>query len=85
MLRVGQLSLIIGLAVLGVCILGGRLIRTTLGEEPLARFLSESLIILGWVANWRPLEIFLYDWWPLARRRRLFQRLAGAPVEVRAY
>jgi hypothetical protein len=43
---------------------------------------DEGLIILGWVANWRPLEIFLYDWWPLARRRRLFQRLAEMPVEV---
>jgi hypothetical protein len=41
------------------------------------------LIILGWVANWRPIEIFLYDWWPLAQRRRLYLRLASAPVEVR--
>lgn len=81
--RVGQVSLLIGLAVLGACILGGRLIAEVFGEGPLARFFSEGLIILGWVANWRPLEIFLYDWWPLAARRRLLQRIANAPVEIR--
>lgn len=36
------------------------------------------------VANWRPIEIFLYDWWPLARRRDLFRRLAAAKVELKA-
>ena len=25
----------------------------------------ESLLIGGWVAMWRPLEVFLYDWWPI--------------------
>jgi hypothetical protein len=81
--RIGQISLAIGLAVLALCIIGGRLITATLGDAPLTRFLSEGLIILGWVANWRPIEIFLYDWWPLAQRRRLYLRLASAPVEVR--
>ena len=33
-------------------------------------------IIGGWVALWRPMEIFLYDWWPLAARIRLLDRLA---------
>jgi hypothetical protein len=46
---------------------------------------EESFLILGWVANWRPLEIFLYDWWPLARRRDLNRRLAAAVVEVKPY
>ncbi len=22
-------------------------------------------MIIGWVAMWRPIEIFLYDWWPI--------------------
>jgi hypothetical protein len=47
--------------------------------------LKESVLILGWVANWRPLEIFLYDWWPLARRRDLYLRLAAARVELQLY
>ena len=48
-----------------------------------ARVLEESLIILGWVANWRPIETYLYDWWPIWRRIILFSRIISAPVEVR--
>jgi hypothetical protein len=46
------------------------------------RLFRESLIIVGWVALWRPLEIFLYDWWPIARSRQLYKRLAAASVTL---
>jgi hypothetical protein len=42
----------------------------------------ESLLIGGWVAVWRPLEVFLYDWWPVRARARLYDRLATMPVRV---
>jgi hypothetical protein len=32
---------------------------------------------------WRPLEIFLYDWWPIATERKLYDRLSVMPVSVR--
>lgn len=83
--RTGRISLIIGLLVLSTCILGASLITTTFGDSPLTQFFSEGLIILGWVANWRPLEIFLYDWWPVSRRLKLQQRLANASVEIRPF
>ena len=79
LLRVGYVSLAIGLAVLAFCLLGGRLLAASFGDAPWSRFFAEGLVILGWVANWRPLEIFLYDWWPLIERRRLYSRLAAAP------
>ena len=82
LLRIGRVSLLIGLGVLAVCFVVGRLLAVTLPAD-LARFGQESVLILGWVANWRPIDIFLYDWWPLARRRALLRRLAAAPVEVR--
>jgi hypothetical protein len=47
------------------------------------RLIEESLLILGWVANWRPLEIFLYDWWPIRRQSLLYKHLSAMPVEVR--
>jgi hypothetical protein len=81
--RIGRLSLAIGLAVLGVCLFVGQIAREMLGEGPVADFFAEGLIIIGWVANWRPLEIFLYDWWPVAQKRRLYLRLANAPVDLR--
>jgi hypothetical protein len=44
--------------------------------------IAESLIILGWVVNWRPLEIFLYEWRPIRRDANLFRRLATARIKV---
>jgi hypothetical protein len=32
---------------------------------------------------WRPLEALAYEWVPLLRKRRLYERLAGIQVEVR--
>ena len=54
-------------------------------QFPFQRLVEESFLILGWVANWRPLEIFLYDWWPLVRRRDLYRRLSEAAVETKPY
>jgi len=82
--RVGRLSLLIGLAVLAACLLLSRLVVGLFGDGELGRYLDEGLIILGWVANWKPLEIFLYEWWPIAQRRDLYRRLASASVEMRA-
>jgi hypothetical protein len=72
------------MSVLAICVLISRTATAVLGSGNVSRFAEESLIILGWVANWKPIEIFLYDWWPLARRRDLYRRLAAARVEVRA-
>ncbi|MDI1326556.1 MAG: hypothetical protein PSV23_07125 [Brevundimonas sp.] len=82
--RVGRASLAIGLTVLALCVALGAEVSSRVGEGYVGRFFDEGLIILGWVANWRPIQIFLYDWWPLARRRRLYQRLARAVVELKA-
>ena len=43
----------------------------------------ESLSIGGWVAMWRPMEIFLYDWWPIRAEARLYGRLSAMPVRIR--
>jgi hypothetical protein len=44
--------------------------------------LHEGLAIAGWVAMWRPLEVFLYDWWPIRADARRFDRLATMPVRI---
>lgn len=82
--RIGRYSLMVGLLVLGACLTVGRILRETFPEGELGRFLNEGLVILGWVANWRPIEIFLYEWWPIARRRNLYRRLARADITVSA-
>jgi hypothetical protein len=81
--RLGRRALAVGMTVLSCCLLAGHLITTYLLGGPLGLFIQEGLLIFGWVANWRPAEIFLYDWLPLARRRDLYRRLAAARVEVK--
>lgn len=83
--RVGRRSLAIGVAILVACLMSAHFAVGVFFEPPFRRLAEESLLILGWVANWRPLEIFLYDWWPLARRRDLYRRLSSAVVEPRPY
>lgn len=84
LLRIGWRSLAIGLAVLLACFLAIQYMSAAWSQSTAGRLMEQSLLILGWVANWRPLEIFLYDWWPIRRRLILLRRLAEMPVEVRA-
>ena len=48
------------------------------------QFFRESLTIGGWVAMWRPLEIYLYRWWPLLRLGRIYRKLSVMKIEVRS-
>ena len=83
--RIGRRSLGIGVTILVTCLLSAHLVGGYLIDTPFRRLVEESFLILGWVANWRPLEIFLYDWLPLARKRDLYRRLAAATVELKTY
>lgn len=81
--RIGRRSLAIGIVVLVACLTASQVFAAVVPNRMVARVLEESLIIVGWVANWRPIEIYLYDWLPIRRRIRLYQRIAAAPVETR--
>jgi len=81
LLKQGRTSLIIGLTFLAVCMITSQLLRRQ--EETLSIVIREGLIIAGWVAMWRPMEIFLYEWWPLRRKGRLYQKLSRMHVEIR--
>ena len=83
--RVGRRSLAIGLTVLLVSVVASQAVAAKLDPRPLGKVIEESLLIFAWVANWRPIEIFLYDWWPIVRRRDLYRRLGDAEVELRPY
>ena len=82
--RVGRRSLAIGVVVLVACLVTSQLVAVFVPSDVVARVLEESLIIVGWVANWRPIEIWLYDWLPIRRRIQLNRRIAAARVEVKA-
>jgi len=81
--RVGRTSLLIGVVFLPPAVALAGLVDRALGEGPVGALLRESLVIGGWVAMWRPLEIFLYDWWPIQAERKLYDRLSVMQVKVR--
>jgi len=80
--RVGRTSLVIGLIFLAASILIGDLVASMLKDTRFAGVARESLLIGGWVAMWRPLEVFLYDWWPIRAEARLMDRLSAMAVRV---
>lgn len=82
LLRRAWVSLIIGLSFLAVALAGSASVTRLMSEGPLATVLRESLLIGGWVAMWRPLEIFLYDWWPIMGEQRVYDRLSRMAVRI---
>ena len=81
LLRRGRSSLFIGLLFLAVCFGLGEVAQQAL-RGPWNEFVEMGLHIVGWVAMWRPLEVFLYDWWPLRSDQRLLERLARMKVRL---
>jgi hypothetical protein len=81
--QVGRTSLLIGVACLALSIAAGDVLAGWFDNRPIGSVLRESLLIGGWVAMWRPLEVFLYDWWPIRSEARLFDRLGAMPVRLR--
>jgi hypothetical protein len=77
----GRASLAIGLLFLTGCLLVADGLSKFDGST-LIGIARESLVIGGWVAMWRPIQIFLYDWWPLRHRRRVYEKLARADVRI---
>lgn len=83
LLRRGRTSLLIGLTVLAAAIALGDFLANLMKTSRIGEIVRESLTIGGWVSMWRPLEVFLYDWWPIRNEARLSDRLAAMPVRIR--
>ena len=81
LLKRGRTSLFIGLTFVTACLIAADAIAQFKASN-MATIARESLTIIGWVAMWRPIEIFLYDWWPLVRRMRVYKNLRYARVRV---
>lgn len=81
LMREGWMSLLIGLAFLAACMTIAKMLTAFMGDwHPV---MKEGLTIIGWVAMWRPLEIYLYRWWPIRHLGKIYRKLSEIPVEVR--
>lgn len=81
--RDGRIALATGLAFLLCCMLL-RELAFSFGHGAVSDILGEGMLIIGWVAMWRPLEIFLYEWVPIRRRCHTLTKLANMPVTIQA-
>jgi hypothetical protein len=80
--RTGRWNLAVGIAFVALAIFVGDLVGGLVGRYQYGRLIEDSMAIGAWVALWRPIEIFLYDWWPIRAEARLYDRLSAMQVEV---
>ena len=79
--RDGRIAFVTGVLFLFGCMLLRGLLHAV-SDGAVLEILDEGLLIIGWVAMWRPLEICLYEWVPISRRCRVFAKLSKIPVVV---
>ncbi|MGA2230179.1 MAG: hypothetical protein ABSH22_04570 [Tepidisphaeraceae bacterium] len=84
LMKQGRQSLVIGLTFLAICLTLSSILSKAL-PPTLGDIVSESLTIAGWVAMWRPMEIYLYQWWPLRHNGKIFDKLSKMKVAVKKW
>jgi hypothetical protein len=81
LMRQGRTTLLIGIVFLAACLGLSRLLMHA-GDATAFALVREGLTIVGWVAMWRPIQLYLYDWWPVRRHGRICVKLSRMPVDV---
>jgi hypothetical protein len=77
----GLFSLAIGLSFITLCTWFAYGVHTD--HPPFWQSLiHELLLVTGWVSMWKPISIFLHDWWPIADDVKTYARLAEVEVEI---
>lgn len=81
LLRLGRTSFFFGITFLVVCLI---IATKIIGDEILIyKIFREGLVIMGWVALWKPINIFLYEWWPHLGKRKVLKYLSKIKIEFR--
>ena len=79
--RHGWISLLIGLVFLFICSYMGHG-----GSQKPADLLGsmryEAFFIMAWVSMWKPISVFLYEWWPISESLAVLNRLSQLEVEI---
>jgi hypothetical protein len=80
--RTGHAALLLALVLLAALLFAAQFV-TKWVPGPWGAALREGLVILAWVAMWRPADLLLYDTLPFRRERRVLSNLIVAPIELR--
>lgn len=80
--RVGRVAIFAGVSVLVLALFLRSAIAAIGGAA--ADILAEGLLILAWIALWRPIETIGFDSWESRSERRVLAALATVPVSFRS-
>jgi hypothetical protein len=80
-LKTAQFFLFIGLGVLACCL--GIAQTLTVPQPPGAiGILREGIVIFGWVSVWKPIELVLFDWYPILTKIHFYQKLLETEIDI---
>lgn len=80
-LSTGYKSLAIGIVFLSFSVFLSRFIGDFDEKTLVNSFLKEGFLLLGWVSMWKPVNIFLYDWWPIMESQKVLSALSEVAIE----
>lgn len=82
--REGVRTLGVAAVFIAACLLAWLTVEIYPHEGLLKDLARDGVVIAGWVALWRPLDLLLFDTWLLRRDRRILEAVAAMPVVVEA-
>ncbi|MBN8614566.1 MAG: hypothetical protein J0L92_28455 [Deltaproteobacteria bacterium] len=82
-LRAARRALVLGTALMLCLRVASELAAAALSSSQGLRLVEEGLVIVSWIALWRPIEFVLFDLWPVYERRGVLRRLRDCDVSVR--
>ncbi len=83
-LRGGRITLAIGLIFLSFTLVGN-FVLSSRPNTVVNQLVLSSLLIIGWVAMWQPVNTFLYDWWPIRRKMKIYSKIQEMEVSIVPY
>lgn len=83
LMKTGQISLIIGIAFMAFCLTLSKVIAQQFPASTTAAWLREGLAVGSWVSMWKPIDIYLYGWWPVLRRLRIYRKMSKLRIELK--
>ena len=80
-MKTTQLFLFIGLGVLASCI---GIAQTLAVPQPPGAIgiLREGIVIFGWVSVWKPIELVLFDWYPIFSKILFYRKLLETEIDI---
>jgi len=79
----GLKSLIIGLLFLAFSIAFANSSYQFIDNSFFKEFFKELCLLIGWVSMWKPVNIFLYEWWPLRDQFQHLKSLSRCEIEIK--